>query len=238
MKQFVIIGLGSLGKRMIEELGKVECEVMVIDQDPELIELYKEQVSASFVANALQEEVIKKLVPSTIDAAIIDLGGKIEVSVLVTNYLKKLGVHRIIAHAESDEHGEILQLVGATEVIFPTLEAAKRITPLLVSSEVFNYLPISSGLVIAEVRVPRIILGKTLIEANLRRDFGITVIAIRKEHEEEFDFVSSDYHLGARDVLLLAGKAEELTRFSGISPNLKKMTQSPGLLKSLFGWKK
>ena len=63
------------------------------------------------------------------DAAIVDLGDRIEASILVTNYLKKLGVRAIIARAESQEHGEILDLVGATKVVFPNQEAARRIAP-------------------------------------------------------------------------------------------------------------
>ena len=120
MKQFVVIGLGAFGKRIVEELSHVNVEIMIIDQDEALIEQYSDKVSSSYIANALHEEVIRKLIPAGIDGAIIDLGGKVEVSVLVTNYLKKMGVRTIVARAESDEHGEILTLLGATQVVFPT----------------------------------------------------------------------------------------------------------------------
>jgi trk system potassium uptake protein TrkA len=108
MKQFAIIGLGFFGKRMLEELVDTGCEVLIIDKDAEVIEQYKDKVTASYIADAISEEIINRIVPSSIDAAIVDLGDNLEVSILVTNYLKKLGVRRILAKAESDQHAEIL----------------------------------------------------------------------------------------------------------------------------------
>lgn len=232
MKQFVIIGLGTFGKRMVEELTRVNAEVMIIDQDESLTDQYKDKVGAVYIANAFQEEVIRKLVPETIDAAVIDLGKKIEVSALVTNYLKKIGVKNIIARAESNEHGEILQMLGATQVIFPAREAAQRITPLLVSSDLFNYLPISKGLVIAEIRVPKNLQGKTLIESGIRNTFNVNVIAIRRA-DQDFEFASGNHRLTTYDILLAVGKEKDLTRLSGIQP-AGKTKKSMNLFKSLF----
>ena len=154
MKQFAIIGVGTFGKRMLEELSQIDCEILIVDKDRDVIEHLKDLATSSFIADAMNEVTIQKLVPTTIDAAIVDLGDNREVSILVTNYLKKIGIKNIIAKAETDEHGEVLDLVGANTVVFPNREAAKRITPLLISPLLFNYMPISHGLVIAEVKVP------------------------------------------------------------------------------------
>ncbi|MBN2050458.1 MAG: TrkA family potassium uptake protein [Spirochaetales bacterium] len=232
MKQFVIIGLGIFGRRMVDELTKFHAEVMIIDQDESLTNQYKDKVSAVYIANAFQEEVIRKLVPDTIDAAIIDLGKQIEVSSLVTNYLKKIGVKNIIARAESNEHGEILQMLGATQVIFPAKEAAQRITPMLVSSDLFNYLPISQGLVMAEIRVPKELQGKTLIESGIRNSFNVNVIAVRKD-EEDFEFASGNHRLAPYDILLAVGKEQDLINLSGIQVTGKKRN-GLNLFKALF----
>ena len=233
MRQFAIIGLSNFGKRMLEELLSIDAEVLIVDKDKELIEQYKEKATAAYIADVINEETIKKIIPSTIDAAIIDLGDRVEVSILVTNYLKKHGIKNIIAKAETDEHGEILEIVGATQVIFPNREAAKRITPLLVSSYLFNYLPISNGLVIAEVKVPQKYYEMTLVEANLRHDFGVNVIAIRKEPNADYDFFTPEYRMQDDDVLLLVGKERDISFFSGaVLPERKKRIGS--IFKTFF----
>ena len=148
MKQFAIIGLSKFGQRMLEELADTGCELILIDKDRQRVDQYKDQAAAVYVADALNEDVLARLVPKGIDAAIVDPGDQTEVSILVTHYLKKLGIREIIAKADSDEHEEILKLVGATRVVRPNTEAARRIAPFLISSLVFSYLPISKELVI------------------------------------------------------------------------------------------
>ncbi|MCD6122029.1 MAG: TrkA family potassium uptake protein [Spirochaetales bacterium] len=215
MKQFAIIGLSRFGQRILEELIDVNCEILIIDKSREIIEIYKDKVASAYVADAINEEIINKLVPQTIDAAVVDLGDKLEVSILVTNYLKKMGIKRIIAKAETDEHAEILRLVGATQIIFPNREAAKRIAPLLISSLLFSYLPISRELVIAEIKVPEELIGKTLIEANLRQKHRLNVVAFRKENESDYSYFAPDYRLEDDDIFLVAAKETDIESYTG-----------------------
>ncbi len=233
MKQFAIIGMSKFGRRMLDELSQVDCEILIVDKNRELIEALKHKATSAYIADVMNEETITKLIPSTIDVAIVDLGDRTEVSILVTNYLKKMGVKKIIAKAETNEHGEILALVGATDVIFPNWEAAKRITPILISSLLFNYLPISNTLVIAEVKVPEKYWGLTLIQADLRRTYGLNVVAIRKEDGEDYSFFTPEHQLEPADVFLIAGREEDVARFSGSKIVPKKRTVGR-LLKNLF----
>ena len=215
MKQYALIGVSSFGKRILEELILMDCEIILIDKDPEIIEYFKNSVTAAYIADVINEEIVTRLIPGDIDAVVIDLGDKIEASILVTKYLSKLGVSNIIVKAETDQHGEILSIVGADHVIFPNLEAAKRVTPLLVSDLLFNYLPISGGLVIAETGVPENLVGHTLTEVEIRKSLGINVIAFRRAGQGEYQFFRPEYRLNIDDVLLIVGQDEDVSSFTG-----------------------
>ena len=233
MKQFAIIGLGAFGIRMLEELLDVTDEIIIIDKDKETIEKYKDKARAAYVTDAINEIALSKIIPEDIDAVIVDLGGKIEVSIMTTNYLKKIGVKNIMVKAQTDEHGEVLSMVGATQVIFPDREAAKRITPMLASSLLFNYLPISENLALAEVRANEFCAGKTLIEANLRKEFGLNVVAMRRLDQDDFHFISDpSYVFTDEDVLLVAGHEEGIEKFSHEASVPKKNVG--GYFKSFF----
>ena len=235
MKQFALIGLSSFARRIIDELEAYPCDLLLIDKDPEAIELYKEKAARCFVADVLNEETIRQLVPEDIDGVVLDPGDRIEVSILVTNYLKKMGIKKIFVRAETDEHGEILNLVGADHVIYPNREAAKRIAPMLLTSRLFNYMPISNNLVIAEVKAPETLFGKNLIEANLRKTLNLNVIAVRKENQpEEFHFQQAEYQIAPGDVLLLAGKEENVRSFAGTQLPQGNMSGLKGLYRRLF----
>lgn len=228
--------MSSFGQRVLDELSNLDCEIIIIDKRKEIIDKLKEKATNAFIADAINEDTIKKLVPSTIDAAIIDLGDRIEVSILVTNYLKKNGIREIIVKAETDEHGEILDIVGASQVIFPNREAAKRITPLLVSDYLFNYMPISNGLVIAEIRVPEKYLGMSLIEADFRKKHGLNVVAIKEEEDGEYRFFDPAHKLQNNDVFLVVGSEERIASFTGNTQSSRRRGIGQ-LFKHLFGRK-
>jgi len=234
MKQFAIIGLGAFGQRMLEELLDITDEIIIIDRDKTRIDKYKDLAKAAYITDAINEMALRKIVPAEIDAVIVDLGGKIESSIMTTNYLKKMGVRNIIVKAQSDEHGEVLSMVGASQVIYPDREAAKRITPILASSLLFNFMPISANLALAEVRANEICIGKTLLEANLRKNFGLNVVAMRKADKEEFFFISDPaYVFHEDDILLVAGSEEHIGKFSR-NTELGSKCSKGGLFKSFF----
>lgn len=214
MKQFAIIGLDSFGVWVLEEFLDLDVEVLIIDKNESLVSQYKNRVQAAYVADVIKEETIRKIVPEDIDAAIIDLGDRTQVSILVANYLKKMGVRKIVAKAETDEHGEILRLVGATDVVFPDREAAKRIMPPLLSDALFSFMPISERLVMAEVRFPPELDGKSLAQASVRREFGLNVIAVRLGGAGEFAFVSPEYRITMDDTFLVVGESADVARYS------------------------
>jgi trk system potassium uptake protein TrkA len=233
MKQFAIIGLGQFGCTMLEQLADTGCEILIIDKDHDAVEKYKDKATAAYIADAISEEIIDKLVPSTVDAAIVDLGESLEASILVTNYLKKLGVRRVIAKAESAQHAEILDIVGATEIVLPDREAAKRIAPLLLSSALFSYLPIGRDFAIVEMEVAEKYIGKTLIEANLRQEHRLNVIALRHSGRDDYAYFAPDYHLQRDDVILVAAKEEDIAEFTNARlPAVKEGV--PGVFDRLF----
>ncbi len=214
-KQFAIIGLSSFTRRILEQVESEECEILLIDKDPETIEIYKDRVHRSFIADVLNESTIGRLIPPGLDAVIVDPGDRIEVSILVTNYLKKLGVKKIFVRAETEEHGEILNLVGADHVIYPNKEAAQRLAPILMATHLISYMPLSTDMVLAEIKAPPLIIGKKLSESGIRDIRKLNVVAIRGEMTgQEYKFVSPGYIFQENDILLVAGEEKNLLEFS------------------------
>lgn len=234
MKQFAIIGLGAFGLRMLEELLTITNEIIIIDKDKDIIDKYKDSAKAAYITDAINEAALLKIIPPEIDAVIVDLGGKIEVSIMTTNYLKKMGIKDIIVKAQTDEHGEVLAMVGASKVIFPDREAAKRIAPMLASAFLFNFMPISANLSLAEIRANENCIGKTLLDANLRKLFHLNVVAMRKLDQEEFFFINDpSYVFCDEDVLLVAGDETNINKFSR-NPERDQKHNLGRMFKNLF----
>ncbi len=235
MIQVAIIGLGMFGIRMMEELSLADAAIIIVDKDPEIIDAYKDKVQDAFIADAINEAALKKIIPSDIDAVIVDMGGSIEASVMTTNYLKKMNINKIIVKAETNAHGEILTLVGATQIIYPDLDAAQRLTPQLVSNRLFNFVQVSENFSLAEVAVTESILGHSIFDVNFRQKYGLTLVAFRHKDQEDYAFISGgSFIFEENQILLVAGNDEAIESFTKKEKPITKTPKRERLFKRLF----
>jgi trk system potassium uptake protein TrkA len=99
-------------------------------------------------------------------------------------------------------------------------------------------MPIGPGLALGEVRPPEELLGKTLVEANLRKTHNVNVVAVRRNGAEELSWAEPSYILTAEDTLLVAGADEALFTLSGAKPPRKRRSLSDFLHGMVMGAEK
>ncbi len=229
IRQIAIIGVSRFSKYMIEELLDHNCELLVLDRDESRLEPYKNRVALPIIADAINEEVINNFIPRNIDGAVVDFGTSIEVSFLVTNYLKKMGIHNIIVRADTEQQAEILEILGARQVVLPHRAAAKRMAPMIIADSFKNYFPLDDRLIMVEVRVPKKIMSLSLQEADLRNTYKINIIAIRR-NKELIQTIPLDYQFNAEEDILIVGDMDSIGKFTST-----KIKEKPRGLKSIFG---
>lgn len=212
-KQFLIIGLDFFGKRALELLFKYDLDIILIDKDEEVINQYKQRVFQAYIADVTRVENLEKIIPATIDVAVVDVGKNVEASTLIANTLSNMKIPDIVVKADSDQHARILKLVGATQIVLPNMEAANRIIPRLVNSNLRDYFSMSKDLIIAEVEVPGFFQGRTLMDINLRKNYHVNMIAYKNAEEKEYHYFSADYQFREGDSILIAGNEENINSF-------------------------
>jgi trk system potassium uptake protein TrkA len=132
-----------------------------------------------------------------------------DASVLVTLYLREMGVRRIITKAVSPDHGKVLRLVGATEVVLPERDTALRVASALGTHGVLEYLPLGPGFSLIELAAPERFVGKTLAELEIRRQFHVLVVAVK--NGDRLDLVpGAGYRIQKGDLLMLIGSDQDL----------------------------
>lgn len=178
MRSIVIIGLGNFGFHCALQL-EGRADVTAIDKNREIVQKIGSHVSRAVVADAKNREVLREIGIESCDVAVVGVGqSEMEASILITLHLKALGVKEIYAKSQSDEHSEILRLVGATRVIQPEREVAENVAMSILAPAVTDYLRLHEDFAIIEVDAPEVCAGKTLQELGLRRKFNVTVIGI------------------------------------------------------------
>jgi len=179
MAKFAIIGLGKFGIAVATTLYKNGAEVIAIDTNENLINEISGNVSVAIKMNSTNEKALRLNKIQDVDAVILAIGNNIEVSVLTSVILKKMGVSNIYAKVDSKIHARILELIGIQNIIFPEEQIGQQLANSLLSRSVLEYIDLSSGHSVVELVVPDSWVGKTLQELALPTKKGVNIIAIK-----------------------------------------------------------
>lgn len=211
MGLFAVIGLGAFGSNVVKTLHARGQRVIAVDNNREVVQAIKDYAHKAVLADATEMETLEALELGQVEAAVVSLGQKIDSSVLVVLHLKELGAQTIYAKALNEDHGKILERIGATEVIHPEREVAVRLGRKLAARNVVDYLPFTEGYSIVELAPPREFIGKTLRELRIRNRFGVQVIAVKELIPERVSLVPSpEFVVKDSDILILMGADADL----------------------------
>lgn len=214
-KEFAVIGLGRFGGSVLKELSELDADVLVIDINETRINEYQDYASEGIIGDSTDETMLRNIGIDNYDNVIVSIGDNIQASILTTLILKDLGVKKVTAKAQNSYHGRVLEKIGADIVVHPERDMGKRVAHRLVSPSVIEYLNISDKHSIVEYSANRRLENKRIADLNLRKKFGISIIAIKREDNI---IVSPDAQLSilADDVIILIGSDEELNHFENI----------------------
>ncbi len=212
-KKFCVIGLGSFGFHVVTTLNNTGHEVVAIDSDKEKIQAVKDSCAYAILGDAANKEFLAAQGVSEFDAVVVSTGDRSHLSTLITLFLKELKVRRILVKAISEDHGRILERVGATDVIYPEKDMAIRIAHSMSSPNIMEFIPLAEEYSLSETEPPKHFIGKTLVELDLRKNFHVTVIAIKDVLTDLFiPAPPPDYLIKDSDVLILIGKTEDVDK--------------------------
>jgi trk system potassium uptake protein TrkA len=213
MGRYCVIGLGNFGFHVARTLYEGGHEVVAVDQDREKVQRVQEHASYAIQGDAANKEFLSGQGIGEMDAVVVSTGERSHLSTLITLYLKELKVPRILVKALDEDHGRILEKIGATDIIFPEKDMAIRTARGLASPNVLEYIPLAEDYSITEVGPPTHFLGKTLIELDLRRKYNVNIIGIKDVIADVFIAVPPPtYIIKDSDLLIFIGKSEDVDR--------------------------
>jgi trk system potassium uptake protein TrkA len=223
-KTFAIVGLGTFGSQLCEVLAKQGGTVIALDNDPDLVDRVKQSVTQAVLVDATDEDALSSAPLEDVDIAVVAIGDNIEASILATALLKKLAVPYVVARAVSELHQQVLKQVGADEVVNIEIDEGTRIAHRLIAPDVLDQFPISAEISVAELYVPKAIVGASLAELDLRNRYRVNVVSLKRidvdvdelgnpHRKEKIVFPGPQDSLLAEDTILVVGRNEDIERF-------------------------
>jgi trk system potassium uptake protein TrkA len=211
-KQFVVIGIGRFGSSVARTLSQMGFEVLAIDQREAQIQEISSIVTQAVQADSTDEEVLKALGVRNFDVVIVAIGEDIQASILTTLILKEIGVKSVVVKAVNELHGKVLKKIGADKVVFPERDMGTRVAHHLISSNILDHIELSEEYSIVEIKVSLNMVGKSLMQLDIRTKYGCNVIAIKQGSSLVIP-PSAEDPLNENQILVIVGKNENLQRF-------------------------
>ena len=219
MRQFAVIGLGRFGWSVAKTLSEKGHQVLAIDKDEELAQEASDFVTEAVQVDSTDEKALKAVGIMNVDIAVVGIGTNLEASILTTLILKELGVQHIVARAVTDEHGKVLEKVGATKVVFLERDMGARVANSLVSASILEHIELSPEFSIIEAVPPKEFIGKSIGNLDVRAKHGLNIIGVRKKEpsvagSSELNVApKADYVVKQGDIFIIIGSNNNLTKF-------------------------
>ena len=210
-----VIGVGYFGSAVARTLAASGKSVIAIDIDQSKLRDLSAEVLSVYQIDDLSKEALEDAGIGNCATVVIGIGENLEASILATLDCIEIGVPRVISKAGSQEHGKILQKLGA-EVLFPEDDAGERLAMSLISKANLDMLPISEEFSIISIDLNPNFSGKTIVDLNWRKKYNINVIALIKDGKADATILpDTEIPEGARAVL--AGSNQSLERFKNVN---------------------
>ncbi len=207
-----IIGLGRFGTALALELAKDGADLIVLDRDEDKIREFREVTENALIVKSLDKKTLLETGIQNCDVAVVCISENLDTSILTTLNLVSMGIPTGIAKASSAEHGEILEKLGA-QVVYPERDMGVRLANRLEASRMLDYIQLSEKLNISKLMAPEKLLGKTVVEGNLRKEFGVNIIAVENGVTLN-EAVGPDYVFRKGDILFVSGSKDSLNRLA------------------------
>jgi len=209
VRQFVVIGCGRFGQSLAETLFDMGYDVLAIDKSAERIQEVSTHVTHAVQADALEENNLRSLGISNFDVAVVTIGSNMQASIMATLLTKELGVKTVIAKAQNELHGKVLEKIGADRVVYPEQDMGIRVARNLISTNILDIIEFAPDYSIVEVATMDDWVGKSLKDLKLPNKYGITVIAIKGGETINISPYAEDI-IKEGDVLIVIGQNKAL----------------------------
>lgn len=189
MKSVLIIGLGRFGKHIAEKMNELGHEVMAVDTSEERINSVLSIVENAQIGDSTNEDFLRTLGVSDFDVCFVTIAKDFQASLETTSLLKELGAQYVISRAERGVQRKFLLRNGADEVVYPEEQVAEWAAIRYTADHILDYMEISDNFGVFEVASPDTWVGKTVAEVDIRKRYGLNILAFKMGKVIDFNIL-------------------------------------------------
>lgn len=211
MKSALVIGMGRFGKHIAEKLTELNHQVMAVDRNEQRINSILPDVTDAQIGDAANKAFLRTLGVDNYDVCFVAIGDDFQSSLVATSYLKELGAKKVISRASREVQRQFLLRNGADDVVYPEKQLAAWSAVRYTSEHVLDFIELDNEYAIYELSVPESWDGKTVGGLDIRKKYGLNLLAVRQEGRPS-TAATSETQLRQGQTILVLGKWKDIQK--------------------------
>ena len=203
MKSILLIGLNNFGVYVARQLRELGHQVMAVDKREDRIDAVLPFVTDAQIGDSTSEPFLRSLGINNYDVCLVAIGNDFQASLETASLLKELGAKLVVARADREVQEKFLLRNGADEVINPEKQIAQWAAIRYASNHILDYIKLDEDHAIFEITVPRDWVGKTVGEIDIRKRYGINIMAVKENGRMNLTVTPETVLSGSRTMLVL-----------------------------------
>lgn len=199
----LVIGLGRFGAAAAMEMDRLGYRVHAIEVNHNLAERFSRSFTRVLALDSTNPDELRQAKPRDFRVVVVGIGSSIQSSLLTAGNLIDAEVPSIWAKAVSGEHARLLERIGVHHVVFPEADSGTRVAHL-VNDKLEGYIEFEDGYAIVKMRPPQEMIGFTLLETDIRKRYGVTVVGL-KAPGEDFTHALPETKVGQHHIMIVSG---------------------------------
>jgi voltage-gated potassium channel len=216
---FIICGYGRIGSIVARQFNRQGVPYVVIERDPERLQVAIDEGALGVEADASREDVLKRVGIDRARGLIAAVGSDAENVYAVLSARVMRPDLFIIGRAGTDDATMKLKRAGADRVISPYQIGAVQIAQTALRPAVVDFVEFATNSDNLDLAMEQITIAESsslaaqsILDANLRQRYGVIVVGIqRQDRSMEFN-PEPDTAIRAGDKLVVLGRPDSLRR--------------------------
>ena len=211
MKSILLIGINNFGMMIAKQLHDLGHQVLAVDRDEARINAILPVVTDAQIGDSTNEVFLRSLGINNFDVCIVTIGSDFQSSLETTSLLKELGGRLVVSRADREVQAKFLLRNGADEVINPEKQIAQWAAIRYASNHILDYISLDDDHAIYEVSVPKDWVGKTIGQIDIRKRYGINIMAIKDNGKMNLS-VTPETILNENKTMLILGERKSMQK--------------------------
>ena len=221
---YIICGFGRVGHSAYNSLKEAKSRVVVIERDTEVAELPLGLGLTVVTGDATRDETLKQAGIERAQGLMV-CGGNDSDNLFIVLSARTLNPNLfIVARSVDSENEGKMKRAGADKVVSPYHIGGRHMANLLSRPHVTDFLDVvtlDSGLELwledLHIDDDSVLVGQTVIEADLRRKTGTILVALLRGDDRKTFIPDENTRLQPDDELIVLGTREQLLRLEELA---------------------